>query len=56
MIVKEREIEIGYPMDVKHVSHIGLDSTSPSGSNPSWVCFFSLQNLFKFGVLFILVV
>ncbi|XP_023003960.1 CRIB domain-containing protein RIC10-like [Cucurbita maxima] len=37
IVVKEREIEIGYPTDVKHVSHIGLDSTSPSGSNPSWM-------------------
>jgi hypothetical protein len=36
VVVKEREIEIGYPTDVKHVAHIGLDGTS--GSAPSWVC------------------
>lgn len=33
--MKEREIEIGYPTDVKHVAHIGWDG--PSGSAPSWV-------------------
>lgn len=32
---KEDEMEIGYPTDVRHVSHIGWDS-SPS-SAPSWV-------------------
>lgn len=35
-VVKEREMEIGYPTDVKHVAHIGWDG--PSGSAPSWVC------------------
>lgn len=36
VVVKEqREMEIGYPTDVKHVAHIGLDG--PSGSAPSWV-------------------
>ncbi|KAG6638969.1 hypothetical protein I3843_10G066600 [Carya illinoinensis] len=34
-VVKEREIEIGYPTDVKHVAHIGLDGQS--GSAPSWM-------------------
>ncbi|KAF5472837.1 hypothetical protein F2P56_009514 [Juglans regia] len=34
-VVKEREIEIGYPTDVKHVAHIGLDDQS--GSAPSWM-------------------
>ncbi|KAF5474745.1 hypothetical protein F2P56_006616 [Juglans regia] len=34
-VVKEREMEIGYPTDVKHVAHIGLDG--PSGSAPSWM-------------------
>ncbi|CAK7351035.1 unnamed protein product [Dovyalis caffra] len=34
-VVKEREMEIGYPTDVKHVAHIGWDS--PSGSAPSWM-------------------
>ncbi|XVE87833.1 hypothetical protein DITRI_Ditri19aG0019600 [Diplodiscus trichospermus] len=40
-VVKERELEIGYPTDVKHVAHIGLDG--PSGSAPSWM------NEFKIG-------
>ena len=35
--MKDREMEIGYPTDVKHVSHIGLDNSSPSGPAPSWV-------------------
>ncbi|THG02022.1 hypothetical protein TEA_009325 [Camellia sinensis var. sinensis] len=35
-VVKEREIEIGYPTDVKHVAHIGWDGPS-SGSAPSWM-------------------
>ncbi|CAA0835929.1 CRIB domain-containing protein RIC10 [Striga hermonthica] len=34
-VVKEREIEIGYPTDVKHVAHIGWDG--PSGSAPTWM-------------------
>lgn len=34
-VVKEEEIQIGLPTDVKHVAHIGLDG--PSGSAPSWV-------------------
>ncbi|KAH7545785.1 hypothetical protein FEM48_Zijuj01G0130600 [Ziziphus jujuba var. spinosa] len=34
-VVKERELEIGYPTDVKHVAHIGWDG--PSGSAPSWM-------------------
>uniref|UniRef100_A0A7N0TQT8 CRIB domain-containing protein n=1 Tax=Kalanchoe fedtschenkoi TaxID=63787 RepID=A0A7N0TQT8_KALFE len=33
--VKERELEIGYPTDVKHVAHIGWDG--PSGTAPSWM-------------------
>lgn len=33
-VVKEREMEIGYPTDVKHVAHIGWDG---SGSAPSWM-------------------
>ncbi|MFQ6664522.1 hypothetical protein Gotur_031604 [Gossypium turneri] len=28
VVVKEREMEIGNPTDVKHVAHIGLDSSS----------------------------
>lgn len=35
LVVKEREMEIGYPTDVKHVAHIGWDG--PSGTAPSWV-------------------
>ncbi|KAL1560117.1 CRIB domain-containing protein RIC10-like [Salvia divinorum] len=34
-VVKEREIEIGYPTDVKHVAHIGWDGAS--GMAPSWM-------------------
>ncbi|CAJ2630312.1 unnamed protein product [Trifolium pratense] len=30
-VVKEREMEIGYPTDVKHVAHFG------SGNGPSWM-------------------
>ncbi|MCH99719.1 P21-Rho-binding domain protein, partial [Trifolium medium] len=33
--VKEREMEIGYPTDVKHVAHVGWDG--PSGNGPSWM-------------------
>ncbi|XP_022142294.1 CRIB domain-containing protein RIC10-like [Momordica charantia] len=36
-VVKERDMEIGHPTDVKHVAHIGLDSSSPSASAPSWM-------------------
>jgi hypothetical protein len=35
VVVKEREMEIGYPTDVKHVAHIGVDG--PSGNAPTWV-------------------
>ncbi|KAK1422619.1 hypothetical protein QVD17_17904 [Tagetes erecta] len=34
-VVKEREMEIGYPTDVKHVAHIGWDGSS--GNAPSWM-------------------
>ncbi|KAL3850850.1 hypothetical protein ACJIZ3_012732 [Penstemon smallii] len=34
-VVKEREMEIGCPTDVKHVAHIGWDG--PSGNAPSWM-------------------
>ncbi|CAI9755115.1 unnamed protein product [Fraxinus pennsylvanica] len=34
-VVKEREMEIGFPTDVKHVAHIGWDGHS--GSAPSWM-------------------
>ncbi|CAF2153063.1 unnamed protein product [Brassica napus] len=39
---KEDEMEIGYPTDVRHVSHIGWDS-SPS-SAPSWLLEFKKSN------------
>ncbi|KAH9606684.1 hypothetical protein KSS87_014893 [Heliosperma pusillum] len=33
--VKQREMEIGFPTDVKHVAHIGWDG--PDGTAPSWM-------------------
>ncbi|XP_051125840.1 CRIB domain-containing protein RIC10-like [Andrographis paniculata] len=35
MFVKEPQLEIGCPTDVKHVAHVGWDG--PSGGNPSWM-------------------
>lgn len=35
-VVKEREMEIGFPTDVKHVAHIGWDGQSGSCA-PSWM-------------------
>ncbi|OVA16178.1 CRIB domain [Macleaya cordata] len=35
VVTKEREMEIGYPTDVKHVAHIGWDSHSTNA--PSWM-------------------
>ncbi|KAL5851771.1 hypothetical protein ACOSQ3_006889 [Xanthoceras sorbifolium] len=32
---KEQEMEIGFPTDVKHVAHIGMDG--PSANSPSWM-------------------
>nr|XP_016507047.1 PREDICTED: CRIB domain-containing protein RIC11-like isoform X2 [Nicotiana tabacum] len=34
-VVKERELEIGCPTDVKHVAHIGWEG--PSGNTPTWM-------------------
>ncbi|KAK8501924.1 hypothetical protein V6N13_023296 [Hibiscus sabdariffa] len=34
-VVKEQEMEIGYPTDVKHVAHVGWDDHS--GTAPSWM-------------------
>ncbi|PWZ40470.1 Elongation factor Ts [Zea mays] len=34
--VKEHEMEIGCPTDVKHVAHIGWDSVA-GGASPSWM-------------------
>ncbi|XP_051198981.1 uncharacterized protein [Lolium perenne] len=37
-VVKEQEMDIGYPTDVKHVAHIGWDSpTGSAASSPSWM-------------------
>lgn len=38
-------MEIGYPTDVKHVAHIGLDG--PSGSAPSWMTEFKTASEFS---------
>ncbi|KAL3572862.1 hypothetical protein D5086_026766 [Populus alba] len=34
----EREMEIGYPTDVKHVTHIGLDGTTMTNPIKGWDC------------------
>lgn len=61
VVFKEREMEIGYPTDVKHVAHIGWDG--PSGSAPSWVrsspqnpillssLFFEVYDFFSFEII-----
>uniref|UniRef100_A0ACD6AB84 Uncharacterized protein n=1 Tax=Avena sativa TaxID=4498 RepID=A0ACD6AB84_AVESA len=37
-VVKEQEMEIGYPTDVKHVAHIGWDSpTGSAATSPGWM-------------------
>ena len=33
--VEEVEMEIGYPTDVKHVTHIGLDGSTTTNPNPN---------------------
>nr|CAB3471195.1 unnamed protein product [Digitaria exilis] len=38
----EHEIEIGYPTDVRHLSHIGLSAT---GSCPSWMNEFRVEEV-----------
>ncbi|MCL7035587.1 hypothetical protein MKW94_028826 [Papaver nudicaule] len=35
VVTKEREMEIGFPTDVKHVAHIGWDNQSTNA--PSWM-------------------
>nr|CAB3480211.1 unnamed protein product [Digitaria exilis]CAB3482337.1 unnamed protein product [Digitaria exilis] len=35
-VVKEHQMEIGHPTDVKHVAHIGWDSPTGSAASPSW--------------------
>ncbi|XP_021281751.1 CRIB domain-containing protein RIC4 isoform X1 [Herrania umbratica] len=45
----EKEMEIGFPTDVKHVTHIGLDgSASSSPSMGSWENLLSPHELFTF--------
>ncbi|GMH26889.1 hypothetical protein Nepgr_028732 [Nepenthes gracilis] len=39
-VVKEREMEIGCPTDVKHVAHIGWDG--PDVNAPSWMSEFKI--------------
>lgn len=34
-VVKERDMEIGHPTEVKHVNHVGWEVSS--GSAPAWV-------------------
>ncbi|CAA0308220.1 unnamed protein product [Arabidopsis thaliana] len=41
-VEEEEEMEIGYPTDVRHVSHIGWDSSSSSA--PSWLHEFKTSN------------
>ncbi|WOL15132.1 CRIB domain-containing protein RIC10 isoform X1 [Canna indica] len=36
-VVKEPEMEIGFPTDVKHVAHIGWDGGSSVQDSPSWM-------------------
>ncbi|KAJ4878829.1 CRIB domain-containing protein RIC3 [Raphanus sativus] len=38
---KERDIQIGFPTDVKHVAHIGSDG--PASNAPSWMSDFNSQ-------------
>ncbi|XVF41536.1 hypothetical protein PTKIN_Ptkin01aG0287200 [Pterospermum kingtungense] len=46
---EEEDMEIGFPTDVKHVTHIGLDdSASTSPSMGSWDNLLSPQRLFTF--------
>ena len=49
-VVKEREMQIGHPTDVKHVAHIGWDG--PDGTTPSWVCnMFVLINFYTTSII-----
>lgn len=34
--MEEKELEIGFPTDVKHVSHIGLDGSTTINPIPEW--------------------
>ncbi|XP_010240910.1 PREDICTED: CRIB domain-containing protein RIC10 isoform X2 [Nelumbo nucifera] len=42
---KDRDMEIGYPTDVKHVAHIGWDSHSSNA--PSWMNKFKTSSDFS---------
>ncbi|XP_043707375.1 CRIB domain-containing protein RIC10-like [Telopea speciosissima] len=44
-VVKEREMEIGHPTDVKHVAHIGWDNQS--GNAPGWMNEFKTSSDFS---------
>ncbi|KAL8151192.1 hypothetical protein V2J09_021000 [Rumex salicifolius] len=44
-VAKEREMEIGYPTDVKHLAHIGLDGSD--GAAPSWMNDFKTSSSFS---------
>ncbi|XP_048490828.1 CRIB domain-containing protein RIC10 isoform X1 [Beta vulgaris subsp. vulgaris] len=46
-VVKERELEIGNPTDVKHVAHIGWDG--PDGTTPSWMSEFGTGSELNMG-------
>ncbi|CAK7348899.1 unnamed protein product [Dovyalis caffra] len=35
-LIMEREMEIGFPTDVKHVTHIGLDGTTTTNAVKGW--------------------
>jgi|APAra0007618257_1042622.scaffolds.fasta_scaffold00919_7 hypothetical protein len=50
-VEEEEEMEIGYPTDVRHVSHIGWDSSSSSA--PSWVRHF-FATIRNYGVCFLI--
>ncbi|CAN8325524.1 unnamed protein product [Cochlearia groenlandica] len=40
-VVKDRDMEIGYPTEVKHVSHVGWEGSS--GSAPCWMSEFKAR-------------
>ncbi|XP_047316336.1 CRIB domain-containing protein RIC10-like [Impatiens glandulifera] len=44
-VVKDRELDIGYPTDVKHVSHIGWDGST--GNAPGWMNEFKTSSDFS---------
>jgi len=42
---KDKDMQIGFPTDVKHVAHIGSDG--PATNVPSWVRFVHLYVFFR---------